>query len=417
MKTSNATGALRRESATQLGLYTDRVTPGTGWGKILAFLGVMALHTTAHASSVSAAPSAADATTPANEGSLAATITTLQQQIAGQQAMLQELQRKMAEQQTGEAGGTAKPASAGGSRPGETLPTRPASVMPEGGTLPVPAVPATPVTPVQHDAAETTKTPVPAMAGDAGEHGLPGAGAAPAGAVPVPAVPPVPDADTGTAPATASGSADMALTPAQREAYASGVTVWREIENSMSSQRALGIQLDPHYVMQGIQDMYAKKNLRMSREAIDTLMTTLNQQFLDKSRAAREATEEQGQAYRVAFSKRKGAKSDAGAWYQVVAAGSGRKLRPSDVVVLSVTGTLPDGTVFDPSGQNGRTKTARVGALLPAVAIGLQKIAAGGHVKIVVPPNKGYGDAGLPPAIPGGATLIFDVRVMSVSAK
>lgn len=123
----------------------------------------------------------------------------------------------------------------------------------------------------------------------------------------------------------------------------------------------------------------------------------------------------EGRAYRIAFSREKGAKSDAGAWYQVQAPGKGKRLRASDVVVLSVTGTLPDGSTFDPSGQNGQTKTAKVSALLPAVAIGLQKVSVGGHLKIVVPPEKGYGDQGLPPVVPGGAMLIFDIHVLRLA--
>lgn len=87
---------------------------------------------------------------------------------------------------------------------------------------------------------------------------------------------------------------------------------------------------------------------------------------------------------------------------------AGKRITASDVVSVTVTGMLPDGTVFDASGLS---KTAKVGALMPAVAIGLQKITCGDHIKVVVPPEKGYGDAGLAPYIPGGATLIFDIQV------
>ncbi|MGK2893109.1 FKBP-type peptidyl-prolyl cis-trans isomerase [Klebsiella michiganensis] len=205
------------------------------------------------------------------------------------------------------------------------------------------------------------------------------------------------------------------MSVAQREAYASGVTVWREVEHSMAAQRALGMELDPQYVMQGIQDMSSRQPLKMSGEAIDTIMLTLNQQYQEKAREARQVTEAQGRAYRLAFSKLKGVRSDAGSWYQVLDAGKGRRLRTSDMVVLSVTGTLPDGTVFDPSGQRGQTRTVKVGALMPAVAIGLQKVSPGGHIKVVVPPEKGYGEDGLPPGIPGGATLIFDITVSGLA--
>ncbi|PIJ48880.1 hypothetical protein BV501_14265 [Erwinia sp. OAMSP11] len=205
-------------------------------------------------------------------------------------------------------------------------------------------------------------------------------------------------------------------TEAQRQAYASGVNVWRDIENSLATQRGLGIELDRRYLMAGLQDMYAHRSLRMGAADMEAAMTALNAQYSGQAQAVREHQETEGRAYRVAFGKRKGAFIDAGAWYLVVEQGKGRHLRTTDRAILSVTGTLPDGTVFDASGQNGQNKTVKVGALLPAVAIGLQKVGVGGHVIVVVPPQKGYGDAGLPPAIPGGATLIFDVTVKGVGA-
>lgn len=249
------------------------------------------------------------------------------------------------------------------------------------------------------------------------------------GAAPVPAPvigqatasPAAPAATLTTSP-VAHDAAPAAVAPmvtlttsTQRQAYASGVTVWRQIAASLDAQKGAGIALDPQLVLAGLQDMASGRSLLMSREAIDTVMTTLNQQFHERNEASRAQTKSEGRAYRVAFSREKGAKSDAGAWYQVLAPGKGKRLRASDVVALSVIGSLPDGSTFDPSGQNGQTKTAKVSALLPAVAIGLQKVSVGGHIKVVVPPEKGYGDQGLPPSIPGGATLIFDIRVLRLA--
>ena len=293
-------------------------------------------------------------------------IATLQKQLAEQQAILRQLQEKA---------GTVKPAptTAGA----DTSSVRPAAPAPEPAKTTAPdAVPAAPDT---------------------------GASSAPAAPVTVAAAP---------SAAAEAGAADAApQTAAQRQAYASGVSVWREIESSMTAQRSMGIELDPAWVMKGLQDMAGHQPLRMSRDQVDTIMVTLNEIYMEKAREARERQQTEGRAYQSAFMKEKGASRDAGSLYRVVEAGKGKRIRASDVVTFTVTGTLPDGTVFDASGQGGQTKTAKVGALMPAVAIGLQKIARGGHIKVVVPPEKGYGDAGLPPAIPGGATLIFDITV------
>lgn len=203
-------------------------------------------------------------------------------------------------------------------------------------------------------------------------------------------------------------------TDTQRQAYASGASVWREIQRSIESQRALGIYLDEHYVLAGFQDMASHHSLKMSKDEMNKAIADLNREYTSRAREAREYQEAQGKSYRIGFSKQKGALSDAGAWYRIEERGKGRRLRTTDIAVLQVTGSLPDGTVFDSSGQRGETRTVKVGELLPSVVIGLQKVSPGGRIKVVVPPGKGYGDAGLPPLIPGGATLIFDIIVKDV---
>lgn len=365
-------------------------------------------------------------TTPDPARDAAVAVAALQQQIAAQQAQLQALQQRLAQLDV-----TGKPAAAVTTAPGgQVQPVQ----TPSAGAATSPA-------PTSGSPASTRTAPPTASFGGQvvaqAATGISGApSSVPPAATPSASVPGHPDVEpsaggvSGAAAATptplpereasppASGDENTLplTTEAQRQAYASGVNVWRDIESSLATQRGLGIELDRRYLMAGLQDMYAHRSLRMGAPAMEAAMTALNAQYSGQAQAVREHQETEGRAYRVAFGKRKGAFIDAGAWYLVADKGKGRHLRTTDRAVLSVTGTLPDGTVFDASGQNGQNKTVKVGALLPAVAIGLQKVGVGGHVIVVVPPQKGYGDAGLPPAIPGGATLIFDVTVKGVGA-
>lgn len=357
----------------------------------------------------------------ASTDEIASMVSTLQKQIIEQQAMLQVLQKRLSSNDAMLSSVPAAPVTL--SPPTPTTVT--AAAVPPVTTLPVtsdlsartapptegassfvvgqPVVDEAPLTqavqPVQATVNPTRGTVVssqPAVtAGQSVPQSAPSVGAATSGA---------------------SGVVVL-TTDAQRQAYASGVTVWSEIENSISSQRGLGIQLDERYVMAGLQDMAEGHSLKMSPDDVAHMMNQLNGDYIQRANDAKAHQEAEGKAYRIAFSKESGAYSDAGAWYKITDKGQGRHLRTTDLVELSVVGRLPDGSVFDASGQQGQTKTVKVGVLLPSVAIGLQKVSPGGRLTVVVPPGKGYGDVGMPPSIPGGATLIFDISVKGLAEK
>lgn len=333
-------------------------------------------------------------------------LETLRTQVAQQRALLQVLAQRAGTLPDTPAGteGTAASEAGAGTVQHDTSAGRQDTPTPDAGATSSPV----PVTP--------SATPEPRTID--GGVGIPQSSG---GLQTIPETPPEPVAAEVAAPAAKQDAVKPVATEsladdtASRQAYASGVSVWREIQNSVAMQQALGIHLDPQLVLAGLEDSARGQQLKLSEQAITDAMSALNVDYQSRAQEERKRQDAEGKAYRVAFSKEKGSFSDAGAWYRIVSKGTGRRLSVSDMVQVKVTGTLPDGSVFDASGSHDQVRQVKVGALLPSVAIGLQKIGVGGQIIVVVPPAKGYGDNGLPPAIPGGATLIFDVTVERLS--
>lgn len=103
--------------------------------------------------------------------------------------------------------------------------------------------------------------------------------------------------------------------------------------------------------------------------------------------------------------------------YTDVLEGSGPSPQIGQTVSVNYTGTLTNGKKFDSSYDPGRQPlvfqlgTARI---IQGWNEGIATMKVGGKRKLIVPPALAYGPGGKPPDIPGNATLVFDVELMSV---
>ncbi|MFL5320246.1 MAG: FKBP-type peptidyl-prolyl cis-trans isomerase [Myxococcaceae bacterium] len=107
-------------------------------------------------------------------------------------------------------------------------------------------------------------------------------------------------------------------------------------------------------------------------------------------------------------------KLPSGLVYQELKAGTGESPKATDQVSVHYRGTLTDGTEFDSSYKRGQPVDFPLNAVIPCWTEGVQKMKPGGKAKLVCPSDIAYGDMGRPPKIPGGATLVFEVELLSV---
>ena len=106
-------------------------------------------------------------------------------------------------------------------------------------------------------------------------------------------------------------------------------------------------------------------------------------------------------------------KTATGLYYQDIAAGSGATAAKDLHLTVHYTGYLTNGTVFDSSVNKGEPATFALGGLIKAWQIGIPGMKPGGIRRLLVPSELGYGARGSPPKIPGGATLVFEVKLIS----
>ena len=98
---------------------------------------------------------------------------------------------------------------------------------------------------------------------------------------------------------------------------------------------------------------------------------------------------------------------------QTIRSGEGKPPTDNDVAMISITGTLRDGKVF----QEPASGPFPVSGGIPGFTEALKLMQKGGKYKIWIPSELGYGPNDVPDqktgevAIPGGSVLIFDVEL------
>lgn len=176
--------------------------------------------------------------------------------------------------------------------------------------------------------------------------------------------------------------------------------------------------LDLKIVIQALTDEFnGGKSLMTQEEGQE-----VRQEFMQKLQAKRVAEEKvaadknksEGAAFLAKNKTKAGVKTTAsGLQYEVVKEGTGPKPKETDTVKVDYTGTKIDGTKFDSSVDRGQPATFPLNGVIKGWTEGLQLMPVGSEYKLVIPAELAYGE-NAPPTIGPNATLIFDVKLISI---
>jgi FKBP-type peptidyl-prolyl cis-trans isomerase FklB len=209
-------------------------------------------------------------------------------------------------------------------------------------------------------------------------------------------------------------SADL-KTDKDKASYAVGLNVGKNLQRE-------SIDVDPAIVEQGIRDALAGGKTLMTDEEVKAAMAGLkaaaqkNQEA--KMAQAGDANKKEGEAFLAANKTKEGVVTlPSGLQYKILTAGTGPKPTAADSVSCNYKGTLINGKEFDASSKHGGPLTFTVGGVIKGWTEALQLMPVGSKWQLFVPADLAYGQRGAGGDIGPGATLIFEVELVSIKGK
>ena len=214
-----------------------------------------------------------------------------------------------------------------------------------------------------------------------------------------------PKAAPKAAPAPAKTAGPTLTTEEQKIIYALGLQAYKSMSQFDLSPAELEI------LKRGLNDAAANK------PALELNEWGPKFQSFIQARSARIAARVKvaSAAYLAKAAAEPGAsKSLTGLIYKDLRPGTGASPKSTDKVKVHYRGTLTDGTEFDSSYRRNEPAEFPLSGVIPCWTEGVQKMKVGGKARLVCPSEIAYGDNGHPPAIPGGATLVFEIELLEI---
>jgi FKBP-type peptidyl-prolyl cis-trans isomerase FklB len=192
----------------------------------------------------------------------------------------------------------------------------------------------------------------------------------------------------------------------QQASYALGILLAENLRTQGADS------LSPDAISAGFKDLLLDKPLQINRQECLAVARPYMQAAMENRN---KKLIEEGVAFLEANKKKEGVKvTPTGLQYKVLQAGTGNSPNPEDSVMVSFTGKLIDGTVFDKS-ESDHPVTFVVSQSIPGWTEALSLMHEGDRWEVFLPYPLAYGERGAMPDIPPFATLIFEIELLKVN--
>lgn len=214
------------------------------------------------------------------------------------------------------------------------------------------------------------------------------------------------------APLLADGTNVVLTDEKSRLSYAIGMMFanrWKE----------QGVDVDPDLVLRGLKDGQSGGPTLMSRQDMQTLITTFQSALADRQQKMREVLLAKNKAESEAFLTNNKSQPGVvtlpdGLQYKVITAGNGETPGDEDTVTVNYRGTLVDGTEFGNSAKDGKPLQAPVGRSFRGLKEALKLMPTGSKWQLFIPAELAYGQSGMSSTIPPDAAVIMEIEILAV---
>ena len=199
----------------------------------------------------------------------------------------------------------------------------------------------------------------------------------------------------------------------RRLSYAAGSALGRDILSLTEERQRQGIPIERDSLLAGVVDRVSG-HLLLSQGELDRLTAQADAMVSQNQEKKLSIQEKRDKAYVAAFRRKKGVRrSDTGFWYRVDYAGKG--VAEKDAVIdVVVKESLTDGTVIQDMDLSGKVLSQPLSDYPSLFREAIGYLQNHGSITLAVPPALAYGEAGYPPTIPPGATMVYELRIDNI---